>query len=287
MSSNLQNKLYNYEANPPTATWKKIAVALDDIEQANSFPSKLYNLEETPPDSAWGKIEVSLEEGHKTILPVPGKLSNLFRYAAAVVITGIIVFGGFRLLNDGSDKKEVAGIKNNLPAKDSVLPEKNEITASINNKTAETDEQRDDAALEASKHILAKNDIPSQKKLNLIREDNLSVPAHFINDIANSEDDYRELHFSEILQPSLVNNETTNDLADRYITTKTPDGNFIRISKKWADLACSVSGEEQDADCKDQLQKWREKIACSPLAPSSGNFMDILNLVSSLQTNND
>ena len=41
----------------------------------------------------------------------------------------------------------------------------------------------------------------------------------------------------------------------------TPDGNIIRMSKKWSGLVCCVSGEEQDEDCKNQIKKWQKKIA--------------------------
>lgn len=67
----------------------------------------------------------------------------------------------------------------------------------------------------------------------------------------------------------------------------TPDGQFIRMSKKLGDLLCCVSGEEQDPDCIDQMKRWRQKIAISNLTPSPGNFMDILNLVKSLQENRE
>ena len=89
------------------------------------------------------------------------------------------------------------------------------------------------------------------------------------------------------MQPVFINESNTDDVSDRYIMLMTPDGNFIRMSKKWADLACCVSGEDQDSGCKDQLQRWREKIACAPVAPSPGNFMDILNLISILQNDKD
>ena len=67
----------------------------------------------------------------------------------------------------------------------------------------------------------------------------------------------------------------------------TPDGNIIRMSKKLCDLVCCVSGQEQDEGCKSQLKIWQEKMASSSVAPSPGNFMDILNLVSTLQDNNN
>jgi hypothetical protein len=59
----------------------------------------------------------------------------------------------------------------------------------------------------------------------------------------------------------------------------------VRISKKLSDLFCCVSGEEQDENCTNQLKQWREKIAASPFNPSPDNFMDILDLINSLQDN--
>ncbi len=80
------------------------------------------------------------------------------------------------------------------------------------------------------------------------------------------------------------NELSPTNIADRYVMLMTPNG-IVRMSKKLGNLVCCVSGQEQDEDCKDQLKKWQEKIACSPVAPSPGNFMDILSLVSSLNNN--
>ena len=87
---------------------------------------------------------------------------------------------------------------------------------------------------------------------------------------------------TELTQSIYAYEEHVPNLAESYIMLMTPDGNIIRMSKKWSDLVCCVSGEEQDDDCKDQLKKWQQKIATSSLAPSPGNFMDIFSLVSSL-----
>ena len=62
----------------------------------------------------------------------------------------------------------------------------------------------------------------------------------------------------------------------------TPDGGIVRMSKKWGDLVCCVSGQDSDENCKDQIKKWQEKLACAPVA--NGNFMDILSLVNTLNT---
>ena len=75
------------------------------------------------------------------------------------------------------------------------------------------------------------------------------------------------------------------NLANRYITLMTPEGNIIRMSKKFTDMVCCVSGEDQDEACKDQMKKWREKIICSPACHSAGSFMNMLDLVEALQDN--
>ena len=106
------------------------------------------------------------------------------------------------------------------------------------------------------------------------------------NTLLNPEETYREMHYAGAMQAAIAHYETKKNMDSRYIMLMTPDGNIIRMSKKLSTLVCCVSGEEQDADCKDQLQRWREKIACAPGTHSPGNFMDILSLVSSLQDNN-
>jgi hypothetical protein len=279
--------MYNFEVTPPQKTWEKIVAALDEPVLADGFSSKLYNLEAAPPLAAWEKIKLSLNAEQETVIPIKRKFSPLFRYAAAAILIGLFIFGGIKLLDNGSGKKEVAKEDKSSPVKDSLIPTNNESITPVNNSTAQSDEARDDAALEASKHVVAKIDLPSAKRLSLIKDDYLSTPAGYIDNISHPEDNYLGLHYSETLQPTFAHIETAIKTADRYITLMTPDGNIIRMSKKWGDLVCCVSGEEQDANCKDQLQKWREKIACSPLVPSSGNFMDIFSLISSLQDNKD
>jgi len=77
-------------------------------------------------------------------------------------------------------------------------------------------------------------------------------------------------------------NDHVPKIADRYITLLTPDGSFIRMAKRWGNLLCCVAGEEQDADCKNQLKAWQDKLAESSVLSAPGNFMDIVTLVNSL-----
>lgn len=281
MSNPLQNKMYDYEVKPPLGLWDKIVTTLNEEETRGELSSKLYDLEVSPPASSWQQIKTILEKDSETPLSKPKVIPYLFRYAAAIVIVALMVFGGVTLLKNNPGKEELAANKNAGLKKDSVTPPATEpVTQAPTNVTVERNQKRDDEALEESKRTVASNEFSARTKLKIVRDSYLSAPAHYIENLSNP---IPELHYSDLVQPSFTSQSSTEDLSDRYIMLKSPDGNFFRMSKKLADLICCITGEEQDAGCKDQLQRWREKIACSPVAPAPGNFMDILSLITSLQ----
>jgi hypothetical protein len=74
--------------------------------------------------------------------------------------------------------------------------------------------------------------------------------------------------------------------ADPYLMFVNPDGYLIRISKKLAEtLGCIYTNGNSDEynRCQDQIKKWRDKIAQSPATSSPDNFMDILNVIKTVQ----
>lgn len=265
--TSLQNRMYNYEVTPPANSWDKIAAALDEASSANEFPSKLYDMEVAPPATVWELINSSLNETDEKVVSMKRRATMFFRYAAAAVFIGVVAFGIIKWtsLTNNSEETSTAQAR---PSKDSG---KNNIVTPEENVTATNENAEDEKALEESKKMVARLDRPAKNAIrnainsNTLRDDinNESVADANANSVYSYED-----HLP--------------DLSERYIMLMTPEGNIIRMSKKWSDLVCCVSGEEQDKDCKDQLKKWQEKIANSPLAPSPGNFMDILNLVNSL-----
>jgi len=245
MSNKIQHKLYNYEQVPPESVWSKISSELD-------LHAKLYSAEVTPPAAAWDKIEDALNEGK------PKRIIPLFRYAAAAVIIGLMTWAGLRLIN--TNKSAPTVVKTNPPAEEKIkapeaAPANNNDQVAVN---TETEDARNDAALEASKKTYAKLDGAKKKRLNTVSG----------------------FHFSGFTSADAI--PSVERIQDRYIVLMNPDGNFIRVSKKLSNMVCCVSGEEQDADCKDQMEKWRKQLACSS-ASHPGNFLDILDLVSSLQ----
>lgn len=256
--SGLQNKMYNYEVTPPANSWEKIAAALDEESVHNKFPSKLYNMEVSPPASAWEAISTSLYETDEKVVPIRRKAPMFFRYAAAAILIGVVAFGVFKLTSPEKRNDSIAtNNQENVTDSGQTTVPPNE-----GNLTATNEDTEKDHPLEESKKMVASLD--------------KSIKSSVSNALQKS---YEETPESK--DESMYEAQTSN-IADRYIMLMTPDGNFIRVSKKLSDLVCCVSGEEQDPDCKNQIKKWQEKIAMAPIAPSPDNFMDILSLVTSL-----
>jgi hypothetical protein len=271
MSEQLQNKMLNYEVTPPSAVWDKIAIALDESHISNEFSSALYHLEIAPPQSAWQQIETELNNNN--FARKPAKVVPLRRYAVAASILAFVALGSLYLFSS-SGKKAVAKGK----AEIQVTSPKNNEEAPIQNQSTD-EEARNDAALEQSKHTMAKLDASTKSK-SFYASFNEAVDVNSVD--LNPEGTYKELDYSNAFDN--ISQPLNESIASRYIMFKTSDGSFIRMSKKLSGMICCVSGEEQDDNCKDQMKKWREKIAASA-THSPGNFLDIFNLVSSLQDN--
>ena len=308
MNSGSQHKMYGYEVTPPPAVWEKIAVELD--ESGLQFPSKLHlmevippvyawqniaatldelalvndyagrlaGIEVDPPATAWNTIKTSLDAEHEAAVPEHRRFSPLLKYAAAAVIIGLLAWGGIQLFSKQTDATVVS--KQNpiqsIKSPETISPVLT-ITAADENMAvtdiaASLEEARNDAALEQSKKTYAKLDVP------VMRGKIKNVADFFF--VA---DDYeptgtRGFSIEPPESPSI-------DISNRYIMLMTPDGNIIRMSKKLGNIICCVSGEEQDKDCIDQMKKWREKIASPSANHSSGNVLDILSLLNSMQDN--
>lgn len=270
--NSLKDKMNNYEVTPPANSWEKIAVALDEAHISDQFPSRIYNMKVVPPASAWEKIEPSLNKTTDTpfIAPVR-RLSPWLRYAAAAVLVGIVALGITRFTMTNNTVKNSAQVGE---TKDSSTPLNNLNIAGSTTDADSDQKSKQEIVVEKNKTTLAKASSPVKRG-----QRNAPVSVHRRTNAADGTNE-------DLTQTLYAYTDHIPAVADRYVMFMTPDGNIIRMSKKWSELLCCVSGEEQDADCKDQLKKWQQKIASSELAPSPGNFMDILGLVNSLDENN-
>lgn len=294
LTDQFPRKLYAAVVTPPPAAWDAVSASLDELYPGNRFPSTLYNLEAAPPVSAWDKIASALDSGEKKTPRPRIAVMPWMRYAAAAVILAAIAFGSVRILGKQEEAgQEVAtGNGTSLPIKEGLpgnpLKETPSNTATpADQQSLAAEEARNDAALEQSKHTYASLDRGDKKRMKKVSEEFFQLPADPIEVAANFNPvhTYEELACTDVNTPVFAGSSTI-DIAGRYAMLLTPEGHYIRISKKLGDLVCCVSGEQQDDECLDQLKKWRKKIANSPVAPSPGNFMDIVDLVNALKDSN-
>lgn len=278
MSNPIQHKMYELEVSPPPGVWNKIAAELDETILPADTASQLYSIEMAPPANAWLHISTTLDAEKEAALPEIRKRSPLLRYAAAAAILVLLAWGALQFFNASKTPSETARIdtahtQNQTTPNQSNAPSQNtdQIASGSTIPPATSQDAIDDAALEASKKVYAKVDLPNTSRLKSAAGFYFSAPESNVGT--------RGFSIGNIIP------EETN-LADRYIMLMTPDGNIIRVSKKLSDLVCCVSGEEQDENCTDQVKKWKEKMANAAIGHSSSNILDILNLVNALQNDN-
>lgn len=280
MNNDIRHKLLSHEVPPPPGAWDRIASALDESGSGLSFPGRLKELEVMAPAQTWDKIAAALDTAELSV-PLTQRIPWL-RYAAAAAIIGFISWAALTYFNKNNTvAPEIASAPEQqqvTPVPAQIDPQQNKTDGSI------TDAQRDDAALEDSKRTFASVDIASIARRNHISHVQMTEPVELaaMTGQLNPARTYQELACDEVAQPKVKVAEDSN-LSTRYVLLMTPDGKLIRISRKWSSMLCCVSGEESDPDCKDQVKEWRARVAGALNAPSSGNFMDIISLVNSLQ----
>ena len=284
MSNDLQNRLYNFEVSPPPGTWNKIVTELDESHLSNQFPTSLYNLEVDPPGAAWNKVKASLSDDEVSPARIR-RIAPVWRYAAAAAVIAAVVFGSTRFFAGTSEDNPLVTQTSDPSTKQAPVttpPVENPVT--VPTITSDPiDEARNDAALEASKHTYASLDASERQNIKRVSEEHflsLADPISAAGDI-NPGNTYRDAKCTYINAPSFAFNDDHSpiDMANRYVMMMTPEGHFVRISKKLGPLVCCVSGEEEDEDCNNQLKKWREKIANPSVSATSGNFLELLNLI--------
>ena len=309
MSEELKKKLFNYEVSPPQSSWAKIGDALEDEINAE-FPQRLYEAEITPPADAWDKIVRALETTNKeeyveklyqlevappadawqnisgaledehAILAISSrrKIAPIVRYAVAASLIAFVAFGALKLLNQRTNERRITG-KTAAPQKTS--------PANVQPSTGQTPSVQAVPVLS--------NNLPKER-LTLVRAKTASkkkftaTQASYMTQTPDMAYAMNSSTASPFQQASLRGDVPGNCPlivdADRYLNFMNPDGSLVRISKKLADaVGCYYNNGTSDEykQCQEQMKRWRDKITQSSSAPSTDNFMDVLDIIKSVQ----
>lgn len=100
MSSDLKDKLSNFEATPPDRVWKGIAASLNNDQ---NLTKKLLEFEAIPHPSVWNKIENLLNQQTAKVVSI----NKRFKFRYSVAASFLIVAVGITTLLIKSNSEEV------------------------------------------------------------------------------------------------------------------------------------------------------------------------------------
>lgn len=268
----LQNKIESIEEVVPPMAWEQIALALDVEQNDQAVAATLHALEIAPPSNAWNNIEAGLDEQQAKVIPMKGNATRIFRLAAAAAITGILAWGGYRLINTKSTEQvtTIASVEASVTP-DVVIP----VPVPVPQDSIAEEEVPQDVT---PTRVQIKERIKQNLKLNDAVA-YIETPDHSLENYVP----YQGIHHQKQLAPQSTNGFSESE----YYMLLNDDGELVRVSKKITDLKCvAVSGsnnatQQELKDCNDQLKRWREKMAMAAAFSASAGDIDLNQLSNS------
>lgn len=247
MKEQLQNRLYNFHAQPSKKAWDKIISELDSEPEKN-LSDKLINFQSVPPSYVWDNIASSLTEA--PVVSFQKRFSKPARFGAVAASLLAIAMIANLFINKRSAADSMA-----LPA-----VEQTSIPAPLVLK-------RDTNALATNNNITAdsQESVPNHKRKN-----SKKMPLQAYTSASDRED---------LTDRVLENNyPMESGYLDRYMVFSKASGEAFRLSKKLFDLfACS----DDDEDCKQKIQAIQEKMA-DPSVTVTSDFSGVLAMLQNM-----
>ena len=286
-SSSLTTKMLAWEVTPPVAALANIFNTLDKEENnaITGYAKRIYNYKVNAPLTVWQNIEGQLnKDGAGKLIsfkPQRNKIRTLYvRITAAAAIIAIVIT--------------------------TVLLNIKEKTVNINEPVVSVTPQsqhRETPKVDTEKITLPASD--SQEKSNTIKENIAKQAEKKLTIKETTVTDYIKGNDVTALapNPTETNNkklqnskgETPMDIAlmntpNTYISITGPDGQSVKVSSKFSNLIGYLTDKNNDtqenldiiikesAKWRATFAKWRDKMTNNTIAPSLGNFMDIIEL---------
>lgn len=213
----------------------------------DDLKNKMYNYEVTPPEGVWEAIADELDRNEAKVIPLTRKWNNIFYYVAAAAVA-ILVFCLIFFTNRSTTSSDQL------------------ITSSGDKKPSDSTVNNNLITVPTEEKTIAKNNNESLTK-NKIQKDRTDQKQ--TKDVTRNND-------STLL--------ATN--TSRYITIEGPQGQPVKISSK---MALLIDSSETKVSTKPiwhkKISEWREIMKANTLAPTPGNFLDIVELTKSLKDN--
>ena len=217
--------------------------------------NKMYNFETTPPEGVWNSIVLKLDDNEAKVIPLATRRSKSFTYMAAASVVALLfclIFFINRFSNSANDEYVTLTSNENTP-QDSANITNVIMTVPIEEKP------------------VIKNNIENSESL---------TQTKLQKDISNQKQKKGEFQNTGKTDNNLIAANTPS----RYITIQGPQGQSIKVSSKMATLIDSSETKVSSKPIWDKkIDEWRERMKVNTLAPTPGNFLDIVELTKTLK----
>ena len=220
----------------------------------DELKNKMYNYETTPPAGVWEDIAAALDRNEAKIIPIKTrkKDSTIYYVAAASVI--LIFFCWVFFTNRSSTHEDI--------------------------QLAANETQHDSSGNNSNDNYIMT--VPIEEKSTLKNNtDTVVLPAN--DRLQKGGPNHKEVKESINNADSSENNLIAAN-TPRYITIEGPEGQPVKISSKMAML---IDSSETKVASKPiwnkKINEWKEIMKANTLAPTPGNFLDIVELTKSLK----
>jgi len=228
---------------------------MDDVKD------KMYNYETTPPSGVWESIASQLDVKEAKVIAINNNRSKQFYFMAAASV-GIIIFCVI-LFTTRSPK---------------AVKEKPVYSTSTSEQIS--NDQKNEA--ETSQDENVRITVPVEEKKDETNKDNdeLLAKNNTVKGGGNEKIKKEDFQKSDSTDTKLI----ASNIDPRYITIEGLQGQPVKVSSKMATL---IDSSDESVPPKPtwnkKINEWREIMKGNTLAPTPGNFLDIIELTRTLR----
>lgn len=274
----VQKKILAVEETAPAFVWDAIVAELAVDAFDEQVAATLQQTEVAPPPANWNAIEQQLQESEPAkVISINKNNTRLIRIAVTAAVTGIVAFGGYRLLNNKTETESVSlAAVTTTPTQQSTAttPATNDSNTIAADEAADTEVVRRAAIKERIKQKSSLNDAVAY----------VETPDHNLQNTVT----YQGIHHTA----ADANTNTTGFAENQYYMVLNENGELVRVSKKINNLKCAVTNGStqvdaatalQSKECNEQIKKWREKMAFAAAISASAGDIDLNELLNSTE----
>jgi hypothetical protein len=268
-------EILQMEKEVPPFVWENIQKELTEGEFDSKVASALLSVEESAPGEVWNKVEKEIQEQPGRIIQFKPNLSKVFRIAA-VLMFGLATWSLVQLFKKSTKLDNPIAI-----VQPTTEPSKTETNKEEKTQVPIVEHQKE------TEEVTTNSTIKKRVK-QALKESNSVAMNSVINHNEEILPSAPKLHY----KTKNINADQIAFAENQYLMVLNESGDLIRVSKKISTLKCAKQEAEmpvdavavlQNRNCDEQIKRWQEKMAYSTSISPSAGYIDINDLLNSIE----